>query len=67
MDVKVTKTKYPGWNDYPVYHCKTPTEYRELSAWMRKNRVEEFLLSSGSAGYTFQVRSNHIWFAIRWM
>lgn len=62
----ITRTRYPGWADYPVYHANTTAEYEEVSQWMAKNRVEEFLLQSGSAGYKFQVKSNIEWFMLRW-
>lgn len=60
------RTQYPGWNDYPVYTVRDWKRYEEVSHWMRLNRVEEFLLSSGSNGYTFQVKSNLEWFMLKW-
>ena len=32
----------------------------------QRNKVEHFLLSSGIHGYTFQVKSNAEWFALKW-
>lgn len=66
MLANVTKTTYLGWNNYPCYHVRTYQEYRIVSKWMQENHCEEFVLSSGSGGYTFQVRSNHEWFLLRW-
>ena len=62
----VTRSRYPGWNDYPVYHAPTYKEYQAVGQWMAENRVEEFLLQSGSAGYLFQVKSNIEWFILKW-
>jgi hypothetical protein len=62
----ITRIRYAGWNDYPVYHAKTYAEYQTVGQWMAENRVEEFLLSSGSTGYIFQVKSNIEWFILRW-
>lgn len=62
----VKKTQYPGWYDYPVYSTSSYSEYQEICKWMNDNRVENFLLSSGSGGYIFQVKSNHEWFILRW-
>ena len=64
--MKVLRWSYPGWNNYPVYVVKTYTDYDEITRWMRSNGVEHFLVSSGSTGYTFQVKHNHEWFALRW-
>lgn len=64
--IDITKTRYPGWNDHPCYHVRTNKEYDAICAWMRENKCEEFLLSSGSNGYTFQVKTNAEWFALRW-
>lgn len=65
--MKVVPTSYPGWNNYPSYLVRDYDDYIEVSKWMNKNKVESFLLSSGSNGYTFQVRKNHEWFALRWL
>lgn len=65
--IDITKTSYPGWNDHPCYHVRTDKEYVAVCAWMRENKCEEFLLSSGSNGYTFQVKTNAEWFALRWL
>lgn len=64
--MKVTRTSYPGWNNYPVYHAPYET-YQKVDAWMRSNGVDSFLLQSGSMGYVFQVKSNHEWFVLRWL
>lgn len=63
---QVEKTSYPGWNQYPVYRCKTTADWHEVSTWMRKNSCDHFLLSSGSNGYVFQVRENYFLFLLRW-
>jgi hypothetical protein len=65
--MKVKPTTYPGWNTYPVYRVKSYDDMIEISKWMNKNKVDSFLLSSGVNGYTFQVRKNHEWFALRWL
>ncbi len=64
--MKVEPTSYPGWNNHPTYHVGTFADWEEICMWMYKNKVEHFLLSSGSNGYTFQVRDNKEWFALRW-
>jgi hypothetical protein len=64
--MKVEPTSYSGWADHPTYLVKDYDDYREICRWMYKNKVEHFLLSSGSYGYTFQVRDNHWWFALKW-
>ena len=65
--MKIQRTSYPGWNNHPVYCVSTSEDWWELGQWMRQNSVEYFLLSSGSPGYTFQIRENHSWFALRWV
>lgn len=62
----VVRTQYPGWNDYPVYTVRGSEQYKEVSHWMALNKVKRFMLSSGSNGYTFQVKSNHEWFMLKW-
>jgi hypothetical protein len=65
--MKIEPTTYPGWNNYPVYRVKSYDDYVEICSWMNKNKVESFLLGTGSIGYIFQVRKNHEWFALRWL
>ena len=65
--MKIQPTSYPGWNNYPTYRVGTSEDWWELCQWMRQNSVKYFLLSSGSPGYTFQVRENQEWFALRWL
>ena len=66
--MKIEKTGYAGWNNYPVYRVRSFQDWEELTRWMRANGVEHFLLSSSSSmGYTFQVKHNHEWFALRWL
>ena len=65
--MKVERTTFPGWSNHPSYLVRSYDDYLEVSKWMNKNQVENFLLSSGSYGYTFQVRKNHEWFALRWL
>jgi hypothetical protein len=62
----VERSSYPGWNNYPVYCCTTTNNWYEVSSWCHESGVETFLLSSGSNGYTFQVRSLHPLFVLRW-
>ena len=64
--MKITKTTYSGWSRYPCYEVKTSDEFREISNWMYENQVDNFLLSSGSNGYIFQVKSKEDWFMLRW-
>ncbi len=64
--MKVERSGYSGWNDYPVYRVSLFQDWLDLIGWMKENRVEHFLLSSGYSGYVFQVKSNHEWFALRW-
>jgi hypothetical protein len=62
----VERSNYPGWDNYPVYECKTSEAMIEVSSWCRKNSIEIFLVSSGWHGYQFQVRTLHDWFLLRW-
>ncbi len=65
--MKVEKTSYAGWDNYPVYCCSKTDDWYEVSSWMHKNSCEPFLLSSGSnRGYVFQVRENIEWFLLKW-
>lgn len=65
--MKIQLTDFPGWNEFPVYHVWKWVEYNEILNWMNKNRVKYFLLSSGANGYTFQVKTNHEWFILKWL
>jgi hypothetical protein len=62
----ITRTRFAGWNDYPVYHARTYAEYQAVGQWMAENQVKKFLVSSGGSGYTFQVKSNIEWFMLKW-
>jgi hypothetical protein len=64
--MKIEKTSYPGWSNHPCYRVSTRDSYMEICRWMYQNEVEHFMLSSGSGGYTFQVKSNKEWFALKW-
>lgn len=64
--MKVEPTSYPGWNNHPCYRVENFQDWLDICAWMYKNKVEHFLLSSGSSGYTFQVRDRKEWFMLRW-
>ena len=64
--MRVQRTTYLGWPDYPVYHVYNYKDYCVVAEWMRQNECDEFLLGSGPDGYTFQVKQNHEWFALRW-
>lgn len=65
--MKVQRTYYPGWHTFPAYICKTMKDWHEVEVWMRQCDVDHFMLASGSGGYTFQVRTNHDWFVLRWL
>jgi hypothetical protein len=65
--MKVEPTNYSGWNNYPTYRVRSFNDFVEISQWMGQNNVENFLLSSGSTGYTFQVKNNHDWFVLKWL
>jgi hypothetical protein len=63
----VERVSYPGWDDYPVYHCKEGFDYYiSVGLWCAENNVETFLIWVSTDGYTFQVKSNHEWFVLRW-
>jgi hypothetical protein len=64
--MKIERVKYPGWNEHPCYQVKTFQDYLQILSWMKHNQVENFQLSSGAHGYTFQVKTNHDWFLLRW-
>lgn len=64
MKIKLRRTA--EWVQHPIYTVSTFKDYEEITRWMRANGVEHFLLSSGFNGYTFQVKHNHEWFALRW-
>lgn len=64
--MKVMKTTYPGWNQYPVYYCSKTPDWHEVSSWSHQNGCEPMLLSSGIAGYVFQIRKNIEWFILKW-
>lgn len=64
--MKVERTTYLGWPEYPVYRVYGYDEHRVISEWMWKNECDEFLLGSGSNGYYFQVRKNHVLFLLKW-
>jgi len=63
--MKVERTTFPGWSDHPLYRVKTQADYRTIGQWMCENECDDFLVSSGSYGYVFQVRKNHDWFLLR--
>lgn len=62
--MKVQRSNLVG---IPVYYCRTAQDWIEVSDWMRKNNVEESLVSSGAFGYYFQVQSKHDWFVLKWL
>jgi hypothetical protein len=66
MAMKVERTTYPGWTNHPAYRVSKIQDWFEICAWMNCNKVEHFLLSSGSSGYVFQVRDNKEWFMLKW-
>ena len=65
--MKVELCRYSGWNDYPSYRVRMFQDWLDIYDWMNKNDVEHFLLSSGGNGYEFQVKTNHEWFALKWL
>jgi len=65
MAAVVKSQYYPGWPN--SYYVRTIKDYEEVCQWMRQNHCEEFLVSSGSSGYTFQVKSNLDWFILKWV
>lgn len=62
----IKRTTYPGWNKFPVYIVYRYNDYKEVCRWMLENCVESFMVSSGSSGYIFQVKSNLEWFILKW-
>ncbi len=64
--MKVEPTSYPGWAGHPTYRVSNFQDWLDIVGWMIQNKVEYFLLSSGSGGYTFQVRDKKEWFMLRW-
>lgn len=65
--IRVWKSSYPGWNRHPVYTCGRSEHWHAVTQWMYSNDCDHFLLSSGSTGYTFQVRKNIEWFELKWL
>lgn len=65
--VNITRTTFPGWEAYPAYHVPLYEDFFNLNIWMNKNDMKPFLLSSGSNGYTFQVRNNTEFFELTWL
>lgn len=63
----VKRSEYPGWDNYPVYYCKEYMIYKEIFYWMWKNEVDFEVLTTGTYGYKFQVKSRHDWFVLRWL
>lgn len=64
--MNVQRTRFAGWNDHPIYQCRTIQDYQVMDRWCWDNDVEIFMVAAGYHGYTFQVRTNHEWFALRW-
>ncbi len=63
----IVKETQDYWGSkYPMFHCNTWADYEQICKWMYENKVEHFLWSSGSHGYTFDVRNRREWFALRW-
>lgn len=65
--MKVKRANYPGWNNRHTYRVRTAPDWWEVCQWMYQNQVEHSLLSSGSNGYTFQVRDRQAWFDLKWI
>lgn len=51
---------------HPIYVCKTLSDYLGVACWMDQNDTKYFLISSGSSGYYFEVRTNTELFALVW-
>lgn len=66
-DVKVTRTKYPGWDQHPAYYVKNGQDFNCVDKWMREQKISNFLLASGTHGYVFQVRNDAALFELRWL
>lgn len=64
--MKIEKASNPWASKYPMFRCPTWKDYEEACKWMNENKVEHFLWSSGSGGYTFDVREGRVWFLLRW-
>ena len=65
--MKVERSGYSGWNDYPVYLVRTYNDFTQIGNWCYRHGVETFLVSSGGGEYRFQVKSNHEWFVLKWL
>lgn len=63
----VEQYNYPGWSNHPSFRIKSYNDFIDVCEWMHQNKVEHFLLSSGSNGYIFQVRKGLDWFLLRWV
>lgn len=65
--MKIEKSVTNPWaSKYPMFRCPTWKDYEEACKWMNEHKVEHFLWSSGSSGYTFDVRNGREWFLLRW-
>jgi len=62
----ITKTKIPGWNNYPIYRTDIYSEYRQVLDWMYRNKCDPYVIRTGGYCYAFQVRNNHTWFILKW-
>lgn len=62
----VEKTRNHWGSKFPTFLCRTLENYDKMCIWMRQNKVEYFLWSSGSGGYTFDIRTNIEWFILKW-
>lgn len=67
--MKLMPDRYPGWTDHPVYTISQLTikDYDEFYHWCYVHQVETFLLSSGNSRQTFQVKTNHELFVLKWL
>jgi len=66
MTVRRSTLNNPWGTPHPLYYCPTFNNFTEVRRWMAANSVEHFLWSTGSGGYTFDVRTNVEWFELKW-
>lgn len=68
----VDSYRYPQHvDDHPRYQVSSYKEFCEITQWMLENQVD-YSMCSPLPGYAvevyvFQIRSNHHWFALRWL
>lgn len=67
--MKIERSGYSGWNDYPVYRCWTYDTFTKIGKWCYDHGVETFLVafSGGTGEYRFQVKTHHELFVLKWL